>query len=234
MTSKTMTAILTNAAIGAAVFLGAAVSLPASAEAASQRINCPLPEARREITTAVPSGWWNTPIVNRLTEVRVQTIGGKPALVCKYGAAGTVQRYAPAGATCRANGRHFVCQTRTASGPGTFSTGGLDVRQTYTFDLDRGRQGTPGDDLWFQAETRDLLYLVPRSGARLGVGNRRNRGQSGCARARYSSDRVSLRDIPVGSYICVKTNEGRISQFRVNALSRGNPKTLRIGYTTWN
>jgi hypothetical protein len=48
-----------------------------------------------------------------------------------------------------------------------------------------------------------------------------------------SANRVSLRDIPVGSYVCVKTNEGRISQFRVNGISSGSPKTLSLGYTTW-
>jgi hypothetical protein len=37
----------------------------------------------------------------------------------------------------------------------------------------------------------------------------------------------------VGSYVCVRTNEGRISQFRINAISSGSPRTLSLGYTTW-
>lgn len=39
--------------------------------------------------------------------------------------------------------------------------------------------------------------------------------------------------MPVGPYVRVRTNEGRISQFRVNAVSGGPPKTLKLGYTTW-
>ena len=234
MTKTMINKVILSTVAVAAAFIGTSVVAPSTAEAATQRIDCPLPQIRREVTTPLPSGWWNTPIVNSLTETKVQNIGGRKALICKYGAAGTIQRYAPEGATCSKNSRGFVCQTRTAGGGArTFSTGGIDIRQTFTADLDNGRSGDAGADLWFQAETRDLLYLVPKGGARLGVGDRSNRGKAGCARARFTGNRVSLRDIPVGSYICVRTNEGRISQFRVNALSGGSPKTLKIGYTTW-
>jgi hypothetical protein len=34
----------------------------------------------------------------------------------------------------------------------------------------------------------------------------------------------------VGSYVCVKTNQGRISQFRLNGYSG---TTMNLGYTTW-
>ncbi|MEM7059943.1 MAG: hypothetical protein AAF557_20365 [Pseudomonadota bacterium] len=233
MTKALIQKAIITAAIGMTAFAGGTFSAPGTAEAATQRIDCPLPQIRREVTTRLPDGWWNTPIVNRLTETKIQTIGGKKALICKYGAAGTIQRYAPAGATCRKNDRGFVCETRSASAPRTHSTGGINLKQTFTADLDNGRTGGGGADIWFQAETRDLLYITPRGRAKIGVGNRRNRGRDGCARARYTNSRVSLRDIPVGSYICVKTNEGRISQFRVNALTGSSPKTLKIGYTTW-
>lgn len=213
----------------------AAVAAPA-APATAETIACPHSQIRREVTTALPGGWWNTPIVNSLTKARVTNIGGRAALQCLYGAAGSIQRYAPDGATCRVTGRQFRCDRASASGSGarTFSTGPLEIPQTWTADLDRGSVGRgAGVDIWFQAETAELLYLAPRNGAKLGVGNRRNRGFDGCRAARFTADRVSLRDMPVGSYICVRTNEGRISQFRVNAVSGGSPKTLKLGYTTW-
>jgi hypothetical protein len=201
---------------------------------ADSNISCPLSQARRTVTDTLPSGWWTTPIVNRLSDTKVQNIGGDPALICVYGSSGSVQRKAPRGETCRAVSGGFRCVSAVRpAGPRTFSTGPLSVRQTFLFDLDRGRVAKPGADMWFQAETRDLLYLVPRNGAKIGVGNRSNRGLAGCRTARMSGNRVSLRDIPVGSYVCVKTNEGRISQFRVNGLSSGSPKTLSLGYTTW-
>ncbi len=200
-------------------------------QALAARIDCPLPQIRREVVTPLPSGWWQTPIVNSLTEARVISLGGRTALQCVYGPAGSIQRYAPDGETCTAAGAGFNC---AGAGPSTFSTKALDIPQTYTADLDRGSVGSGADsDIWFQAETADLLYITPRNGAMLGVGDRSNRNYAGCAAARFTRDRVSLRDIPVGSYVCVRTNEGRVSQFRVNALSGGSPKTLSIGYTTW-
>jgi len=215
--------------------LAAGIGLLATAGSAlaDSSVSCPLSQARRTITDTLPSGWWTTPTVNRLSETKVQSIGGDPALICVYGSSGSVQRKAPAGETCTAVSGGFRCVSARPAGPRTFSTGPLSVRQTFLFDLDRGRVAKPGADIWFQAETRDLLYLVPRNGAKIGVGNRSNRGLAGCRSARMSANRVSLRDIPVGSYVCVKTNEGRISQFRVNGLSSGSPKTLSLGYTTW-
>jgi len=219
----------------AAVISGAGVASTAPASAAVENISCPQAQIRREVTTSLPSDWWNTPVVNNLQNTRVITIGGRASLQCQYGAAGAIQRYAPDGATCSAVAGGFRCQTAGVVAPRTFSTGALNIRQTFTADLDRGGVSGSGgtQDIWFQAETRDLLYLVPRNGAMLGVGDRTNRGHAGCSAARFTANRVSLRDIPAGSYICARTNEGRISQFRVNRLSGGSPRMLSLGYTTW-
>lgn len=207
------------------------------APAAAEPIECPLNQARRTITTDLPSGWWTTPIVNSLTDTRVQNIGGEPALICVYGSAGSVQRNAPEGQTCRARTGGFDCSRRVVvrpREPRTHSTGQLSVPQTYTFDLDEGSVGASGAaDLWFEAETATELYITPRNGARIAVGDRSNRGYSGCSTARYTSSRVALSAVPVGSWVCVRTNEGRFSQFRMNSISPRSPRTLSIGYNTW-
>ena len=67
----------------------------------------------------------------------------------------------------------------------------------------------------------------------MSVGGHSNRGYNGCRNANWSKQRVRLWDIPVGTYVCVKTNQGRISEFRMNHISGGSPKKLKIGYTTW-
>ena len=209
--------------VAAAIFAYAA---PASAD----QINCPVSKVRREITTPLPNGWWNTPLVANLSSTGIVTIGGRKALQCRYGDAGNIQRYAPEGQNCSATPHGFSC---VSPGPQTYSTKALDIPQTYLADLDHGAVTSNGADLWFQAETADLLYLVPRNGAKIGVGNRSNRGYDGCRSARMTTNRVSLSDLPVGSYVCMRASEGRVSQFRVNGLSGGSPKTLSIGYTTW-
>lgn len=121
-----------------------------------------------------------------------------------------------------------------APAPVTFSTGPIKIPQTWAFDLDHGNLGGGANsDLWFQAVTPVKLFLKPRNGAKMAVGDRSNRGFAGCSVASYSAARVPIWTLPVGSYVCVKTSQGRISQFRVNKLTAGSPKKLKIGYTTW-
>lgn len=212
-------------------------------EASAQAVECPLSQARRTITSDLPSGWWTTPVVNSLTETRVQNIGGEPALVCVYGPSGAVQRQAPPNSSCTARTGGFDCRPYATLAPGltpgvlrpapqTHATGSLSAPQTYLFDLDNGAVGGDGD-VWFYAVTNTQLYLEPSGGAQMAVGDRSNRGRDGCAAASYSTARVALSEVPVGSYVCVRTNEGRFSQFRVNAISSGSPRTLSLGYTTW-
>lgn len=122
-----------------------------------------------------------------------------------------------------------------ATRPQTYSTGALDIKQTYSADLDHGKiaTGRTSDDIWFEAVNAREKYLVPLGHASFSVGDRSNRGYDGCARARYSRQRVRLELLPAGSYVCVRTSEGRISQFRVNRISGGRIQTISIGYTTW-
>ncbi len=218
----------------------------AGSAAAETRINCPLQQARRTITDNLPSGWWTTPVVDRLSQTKIMNIGGKPTLMCIYGGAGSVQREAPAGQTCRAITGGFSCSGAKLQAPAptlqvpvqpakpvTFSTGALSVRQTHVFDVDRGVMDQQSvADVWFQAKTAKDLFLTPRNGAAMSVSGSRNRGRAGCAKARYSKGAVPLAKLPVGTYICVKTNERRIAEFRINGKA-GNPVTLTLGYTSW-
>lgn len=114
--------------------------------------------------------------------------------------------------------------------PVTFSTGPIDLQQTFTANLDNGTVGGGGVDIWYQAVSAVEKYITPRNGATIAVGDGSNRGYAGCAAESFSGDNVPLADIPVGTYVCVKTNQGRISQFRVNGFMG---TTMKLGYTTW-
>jgi hypothetical protein len=37
--------------------------------------------------------------------------------------------------------------------------------------------------------------------------------------------------VPPGTYVCARTDEGRISQFRANGFVG---TTMKLGYTTWS
>jgi len=132
-----------------------------------------------------------------------------------------------------ANASATPTPTPTPIVPVTYSTGPILLKQTYTADFDHGLVSAYGADIWFQAANPTHRYLKPLNGAKMAVGNRSNRGFSGCSTASYSGARVNINYVPVGSYVCMKTNAGRISQFRVNAVYGGSFKKMRLGYTTW-
>tara|TARA_R110000868_G_scaffold80018_48_gene227495 strand:+ start:2315 stop:3109 length:795 start_codon:yes stop_codon:yes gene_type:complete len=223
-----------TAMIATALAGGAVLQSGSDAQAAFQTISCPLENLRREVTTDLPEGWWSTPQIWPLQTTRIIELGGRTALQCDYGPSGSIQIYAPDAANCEARAAGFRCEsTAAAPVPRTYSTGEINIPQTYLADLDRGRVGSVGADIWFQADTPDQLYLAPKNGSAIGVGDRSNRGYSGCSTARFTNARVLLRDIPVGSYVCLRTDQGRISQFRVNRISGGSPKSVTIGYTTY-
>lgn len=114
--------------------------------------------------------------------------------------------------------------------PVTHSTGPIDLQQTFTANLDNGTIGGGGADIWYQAVTAVEKYITPRNGALLALGDGSNRGFDGCSVAAFSSDSLPLAAMPPGTYVCAKTNQGRISQFRVNGFVG---TTMKLGYTTW-
>ncbi|NOX74075.1 MAG: SH3 domain-containing protein [Alphaproteobacteria bacterium] len=114
--------------------------------------------------------------------------------------------------------------------PVTYSTGLLNLQQTYSADLDTGNIGGSGADIWYEAVTAVEKYITPQSGAKLSLGDGSNRGLAGCSTASYSGGRLSIWVLPVGTYVCVKTAQGRISQFRLNGYTG---TTMKLGYTTW-
>ena len=65
---------MNKVSLGIAGAAAALITLAAPAVASAAEINCPASQVRREITTPLPGGWWNTPIVNSLTNtVRTRT-----------------------------------------------------------------------------------------------------------------------------------------------------------------
>ncbi len=115
----------------------------------------------------------------------------------------------------------------------THSTGSLNISQTWTADLDEGVLGTgQGADIWFHALTEKERYLEPMNGAT--IAKVAQAGAESCTAATLSSSRIKIDDLPEGSYVCVLTDEGRRSQFRVNVPAGLSPGVLGIGYITWD
>jgi serine/threonine protein kinase len=118
--------------------------------------------------------------------------------------------------------------------PVTHSTGSLDIPQTWTADLDEGVVGAGANaDIWFEADTAVDRFVTPKNGAGIAMVGPTSVGRDGCAAAPLASTRIDINNLPEGTYLCVRTNLGRYSQFRVNAPVNPSPGTLTIGYTTW-
>ncbi len=114
------------------------------------------------------------------------------------------------------------------------SAGPLLLKQTYSANLDNGAIAAgPGSDILFQYVSPTKRFIKPRNGAKMAVGDKSNRGYFGCATESFSAQRVNINQLPVGSWVCMKTGAGRISQFRVKAKFGGPIKKMKIRYTTW-
>jgi len=246
------------AAIAFALF---AASYATSASAAAQRIQCPLSSVRAEITTPMPSGWWNTPNIGNLTGTRIANIGGTPTLMCGYSVFGTlvyVMHQAPAGATCSNDPRGFTCTTPgvvvplpplsplipvpiptpipapAPTGP-IHKKGSLNLQQSYSMDLDNGTIGSAGADIWFRAFTDTERYLIPQNGASIAIAGDHSIGKGGCQSLhRYTTTQIPVVNFTRDLYVCVKTNEGRYSQFNVVKPAGRSPGKIKLTFVTWN
>ncbi|MGH7673781.1 MAG: toll/interleukin-1 receptor domain-containing protein [Gemmatimonadales bacterium] len=134
------------------------------------------------------------------------------------------------GATRSASTTVKVTAVRAA--PTTYSTGALTIPRSRTADLDEGVVGGGADaDIGFEAVTRSERYVVPINGAAIAKAGSRSVERDGCASTALLASRIPMDDLPVGTYVCVRTNRGRYSEFRINCCP--SPDLLQIGYTTW-
>ena len=212
-------------------------------------IECPLTQVRREITNPLPEGWWNTPVVENLSGTEVQTIGGRRTLVCRYGPAGQIMRLEPRRRNCTPTRRGFDCRRERFPNPGPFPPGGpggpgggrpggvfsegsFELRSSFQVDLDSGRVGGGGADLWYHRVSEVEAYLEPINGTRISWGGGVRRGFQGCREADLRTDRITTGRLNNGTNICFRTGDGRIGELTIDGF--GPQRSMRISYTTWN
>jgi hypothetical protein len=111
--------------------------------------------------------------------------------------------------------------------------GNLDVRQTFLFDLDTGREVQSGDsDIWFEAVTATERYLVPRNGATIGVVRGAGDYES-CSSATLSDRRIPVNKLPDSLSVCVRTSRGNLGSFKLREPVGPSPGVLKIMYAVW-
>ncbi len=123
--------------------------------------------------------------------------------------------------------------TTTPTAVSIFSQGTLSIDQAFSADLDRGTVGTGDDyDIWFQAETD--RFVTPLDGVTAAVVGTATPGRDGCAALTLLDDRINIDALVLGTYLCVRTNEGRLSEVRVTGLPGPSPGILVIQFTTYS
>jgi len=128
--------------------------------------------------------------------------------------------------------------------------GDAEIVQTFAIDLDERADFTPGGiwsndwDLWFEAVSDNVRYLVPVNGATAGIIGKTAAGYSGCSATNFSRASVPITEAMTGMWICIKTNKGRYSEIEIREIrthrnqSRASVYrslwTLVISYKTWD
>ena len=223
-----------NLTLTVAVGLAASLFGNNSASADTQYIQCPMGKIKVEVATDFPEGWETKPVERRIQSVNVVRIEGRgQVLQCNYGAGFIVTSKAPANKTCEVeDNTGFKCNDAVSRRPETAHTAGVTLSPRDVVNMDGSGNGPWDSDVWLQGNTQNSAMLSSFGDALMGKPGRQQ-GYNGCKNARFASRAIKLEDMNVGDYVCVKTSEGRIAEFRINELRIGRDISVSIGYTTW-
>ena len=116
--------------------------------------------------------------------------------------------------------------------PVVFSQGSFQIIPQQRVNLDNGALGPSGADLAYNTAgfTRQL---APVNGASISFTNGAQRGYAGCSTAAYNTTPVPQASLAIGSYVCMRTGDGRFGEFRVDNIGNILGVALTLSYTTW-
>jgi len=108
----------------------------------------------------------------------------------------------------------------------------MTVDANFNFDLDEG-DSTSSDadkDAWYHKVSDAEQYLDPENGATFKEWNDGVPSFDDCEAASLSADPINFNDIPEGSILCYRTNEGRYGRMEIEDKTTN---TVRIDFRTW-
>ena len=108
----------------------------------------------------------------------------------------------------------------------------MTVDSSYYFDLDEG-DPTASDadkDAWYHKVSDAEQYLEPANGAKFKEWNDGVPSFDDCKDASLSSAAINFNDIPEGSILCYRTNEGRYGRVEIEDKTTN---TVRLDFRTW-
>jgi Ig-like domain from next to BRCA1 gene len=121
--------------------------------------------------------------------------------------------------------------TATVTPPGQVG-GELSVTPGDTIDLDTITLNSGNEDLTYVADENGYHWLSPQSGALLGVYGNTEPSLASCQAAVMSPAPIAVESLPVGTYLCYATNQGRFGRALLVTLNPEN-FTLTLDLLTW-
>jgi hypothetical protein len=116
--------------------------------------------------------------------------------------------------------------------PPVSSSGSFQMIPQQQVNLDNGQVGPgAGADIGYQVVGFNR-QLAPINGALISFTNGAQRGFVGCSAAAFNANAVQQASLSVGNYICVRTNTGKVSEMRIDAVGQ-LIGALTVSYTTW-
>ena len=115
--------------------------------------------------------------------------------------------------------------TATATTPPVHSSGTTNIGASFYGNLD-----DVADDIWFHSVAANDNYIEPANGALIVVWGGSAPSKAECSGAAVAATAITLDNSLVNKYICYKTDQGRVGNFKVSAFSY---PTLTIDYVTW-
>ncbi len=116
--------------------------------------------------------------------------------------------------------------------PEVYNADTITVDSSYNFDLDEG-DATASDaskDAWYHRVSAAEEYLDPQNGAVFKKWGGTAPSFNDCEDASLSGNDIDFDDIPVGTWVCYKTNEDRFGRFEVEGMG---DTTITIDFRTW-
>lgn len=113
-------------------------------------------------------------------------------------------------------------EVERAAGIGPRFSGPVELREGLTVDLDSGdvsgsKVSQKADLVLAESSRTRPALLTPLNGAAFAV----VRDHAHCSRVKPVPDRVPVEELPRGSYLCVRTNEGRLSVCGIRTRTAG-------------
>jgi hypothetical protein len=122
----------------------------------------------------------------------------------------------------------------TTPEPVIYSSGSLDVDQTFGADLDEGQIASGGVvDFYFQPVNVSTKYVTPLNGALFANWDPVLPSYTQCLNYSLSGADILVEPQLVGYYLCYQTSEGRPGFLHIETITSGDPQTINLNFTTY-